>query len=348
MTLNGSPESSRSSSITFGETNGTYAFAVGVVAGYTASPSSGSVTVNGADVTQVVTFSPVTYAVTFNEGGLPSGTTWFVTLEGVPESANWVSIAYTEPNGSYSFTVGPVAGYAANPSSGFLTVNGADVKQVVTFTQVTYAVTLTETGLPSGTTWSVTLGGSTQFSSTNSVVFQEPNGSYSFGVGTVTGYTSTPASGSVAVAGAPVVEDVSFGFPTGPTSYAVTFIETGLPSGTSWSVTMGSSTQFSATDSIVFTDPNGSYSFGVGTVAGYSGAPGSGTVTVSGAAVLRTVSFGPTAGPMFFGVPIGGVNGLVWGIAVAAIVVAATAIVVAIRTKGAGGARQPSAPPNTP
>ncbi len=348
VALNRTAESSSGASIGFTEPNGTYAFAVGAIAGFTVSLSSGSVTVNGADVTEAVTFTRVTYTVTFDEGGLPSGTTWSLALEGVPESTNWVSIPYTEPNGSYWFTIGPVAGYAANPSSGFLTVNGADVRQVVTFSPVTYAVTFTETGLPSGTTWSVTLGGSTQFSSTSSVIFQDPNGTYSFGVGTVTGYVVTRASGTVAVAGAPVVEDVSFGLPAGPTPYPVTFTETGLPSGTSWSVTLGSSTQFSTTDSIVFTDPNGSYPFGVGTVAGYSGAPGSGTVTVSGAAVVRTVSFGPTSGPMFFGVPIGGINGLVLGVAIAAIVVAATAIVVAIRSKGAGGARSPPVPPNTP
>ena len=43
----------------------------------------------------------------------------------------------------------------------------------------TYAVTLTEQGLPSGTTWSGTLGGITLTSTTENLTFMEPNGTYS-------------------------------------------------------------------------------------------------------------------------------------------------------------------------
>ncbi len=316
-------------------------------------PANGYIYVSnfGQGTISIISPGAAWYAVTFTEVGLLSGTSWWMTLNGTSESSTSPSITFGEPNGTYAFTVGAVARYTESPSSGFLTVNGADVTEAATFTLATYPVTFTETGLPSGTTWSVTLGGSTQFSSTSSMMFDESNGTYSFGVGTVTGYTISPASGIVVVAGAPVVEGVSFGLPAGPKSYTVTFTETGLPSGTTWSITLGASAQFSATDSIVFTDPNGSYSFGVGTVAGYGVAPGDGTVTVSGANVSRSVSFGPTAGPTFFGFSTGELGALILGIAItaiAAIAFAATAMVVTIRSKRAEGARSPPAPPSPP
>ncbi len=217
-TLNGTPESSRSTLITFTEPNGTYAFTVGSVAGYTVSPSLGSVTVNRADVTEAVTFTQVTYTVTFTEGGLPSGTTWSVNLNGVSESSNTVSIAYTEPNGTFSYSVGAVAGYAASPSSGTVTVAGSPVTQAITFTALpppTYALRFTESGLSTGTKWSVTCNGTTESSATrsstgSSIVFIEPNGTYSFTVGSVPGYTVNPSTGTVTVNGLPVSQSIAF------------------------------------------------------------------------------------------------------------------------------------------
>ena len=46
----------------------------------------------------------------------------------------------------------------------------------------TYHVTFTETGLPSGTSWSVTLAGSTQSSTTGTIQFSKANGTYAFTV----------------------------------------------------------------------------------------------------------------------------------------------------------------------
>jgi len=54
-----------------------------------------------------------------------------------------------------------------------------------------------ETGLPSGTSWSVTWNGNTQSFTTNTIVFGGPAaGPFSYTVGSVTGYTASPASGS--------------------------------------------------------------------------------------------------------------------------------------------------------
>ena len=70
-----------------------------------------------------------------------------------------------------------------------------------------------------------------------------------------------------------------------PSYYTVTFTETGLSSGTSWSVTFNGVTEKSTTSKIVFTNEvNGTYSYTVGSVASYKlTKDGSGTVHVSGA-----------------------------------------------------------------
>ena len=274
VTLAGSTRSSSSSTVQFTKGNGSYAFSVGGVSGYTASPSSGTVTVNGASVTQSVAFSPsavATYAVTFTESGLPSGTAWSVALSGAGGSGVAPgSIAFNEANGTYSFTVGSVAGYTANPPSGSVTVNGAAVTQAIVFSSSNtsmYPVTFTESGLPSGTAWSVMLNGVTESASAPaSIVFSEPNGTYSFTIGSVAGFTASPSSGSVTVNGAAVNEVATFSPVSATGYYAVTFTTQGLPAGTGgWSVDVLSSS-FSiygllaeTGNTAVFELPNGTY-----------------------------------------------------------------------------------------
>ena len=294
VTFNGSTSSSTGTAIGFTAANGTYGFSVGPVPGYTASPNSGTVVVNGAARTVDIAFTVVTYSVTFSEGGLPSGTAWAVTLAGTPNGSTGSSIGFTEPNGTYSYSVGAIPGYTADHPAGDVTVDGADVAVDVTFSQVTYSVTFAETGLPSGTLWSVTLGGDLASGTTAALVYNEPNGTYGWTIGTVTGFSSNVSSGSVVVDGGAASVDVAFA-PLPVPHYAVTFEESGLPTGTDWSVTFNGSTSASTSSAIVFSAENGSYSFTVGTVAGYTVNVSGGSIAVAGGAV--TVYIGYTAIP---------------------------------------------------
>ena len=308
VTLGGTTSSSTTASIVFHMANGTYSFTVGAVSGYTASPASGSVTVNGAAVTKGVTFTPqATYAVTFTETGLSAGTSWTVSLGGTPKTSTSTSISFSEPNGSYSFTVGAVSGYTASPSSGTVTVAGAAVTESITFTAITpgtYAVTFTETGLPSGTSWSVTLNGATQSSSTASISFTEPNGSYSFTVGAVSGYTARPSSGTVTVAGTAVTTAISFTSAPPSGEYPVTFDQTGLPGNESWTVLLlqGTYPFTSSTPLLVggggqgasfeLTLPNGNYFWAISAQnTSYVAAPAYGNLTVASSSVTVNIVF---------------------------------------------------------
>lgn len=82
-------------------------------------------------------------------------------------------------------------------------------------TSATYTVTFSESGLPAGTSWSVTLKGATQSSSGNLITFSEANGTYAYSVGPVSGYTVTQSVGSLTVRGAPLSQAVAFSAPGG-------------------------------------------------------------------------------------------------------------------------------------
>ncbi len=288
VTFNGTPESSLTSSIVITDViNGTFGFSVANVTGYTVSPSNGWVTVDGAGVTETVTFSAVTYPVTFTETGLPSGTEWWVSVTGQALHVSTGSaIALSLPNGTYSYVVSTTDNsYSA--AGEMFSVNGAPVAQSVTFSLVTNAVTLTESGLPTGTEWWVngTVAGS--HSSTESTVsFNEPNGSYAYSVAT-TDKEYAAVGGSFTVAGAPVPLSVTFALVT----YSLTFKETGLPTGTNWSVVVDGVSYYSTGTTIVMNEPNATYAFTVGAVSGYTVSRSAGNATVDGARVTEALTF---------------------------------------------------------
>ena len=307
VTLNGVTELGTGSSIVFtGMSNGVYGFSVRSVSGYTVSPATGSVTVNGADVSQPVTFTaigppPSTYTLTFTETGMPPGAGGGIAFNGARLTAFGAGGVLSFSglvNGSYSFTISAGAGYrlvSSTPSSP-VTVNGAGVTVSVVFEAV-YSITFSETGLLSGTSWSVTLSGATQTGTGSSIAFPSlANASYAFSVGTVSGYTVSPATGSMTVSGADLSQAITFTpIAPPPSTYTVTFTATGLTTGTSWSVTLNGVTQSGASSSIAFRGMvNGSYTFSVGTVSGYTASPAAGSMNVNGADLNQAITYAPS------------------------------------------------------
>ena len=157
-----------------------------------------------------------------------------------------------------------------------------------------YDINFIESGLPSGTSWAVTFNGTTNESDTNTITFTSTNGSYQFTVSSISGYTVTPASGTTVVNGSSVTEEITFAVKPAITKYQVAFIETGLPSGTSWSVTVDGMTNSSTSNTIGFLLPDGNYSFTTSNNAGYS-ASGPTTVKVDGSNVTVNLSFSKTS-----------------------------------------------------
>jgi hypothetical protein len=246
--------------------------------------SSMTITLNGYGVA-VVTFEPVApsdHSVDFTETGLPTGQNWSVTLAGTTHSSTGTTVSFSEPNGTYSYTVPAVAGFRVDPDEGSVTVTGA-TKTAISFTEIVpkYPVSFLQSGLPTGTNWSVTLGASTVYSTQPSIVFHVPNGQYDYAAGAIVGYAATPSSGSVTVSGAGDNTTVAFA-PLPPGVYPVAFNETGLGPGTNWSVTLGTQVRSSNTSQIEFVRMNGTYAYSVGSVAGFHVSGRSGQLTVAG------------------------------------------------------------------
>jgi YVTN family beta-propeller protein len=195
-------------------------------------------------------------------------------------------------------------GVAYSPISGFVYVTNefeSSIAIISSSNVSSYPVTFIESGLVTGTTWSVTLGGVANGSTTNELAFTELNGSYPFSVGAVTGYSVNVSSGHVTVAGGPV--NVYLGFTAIQTSsdFPVTFNETGLPTGTQWGMSLtptvpGGSSSAAAPGANVMQVPNATYTFTVSPVTGYTAAPSSGSITVAGLPLYRTIVF--TAGTL--------------------------------------------------
>jgi hypothetical protein len=288
----GQSNSSTGSMIGFSEPNGSYSYTVATVDKEYAS-SGGVFMVDGATVLRTVTFSLVTHAITFTETGLPSGTTWYVNLtDGQSNSSTGTTISFLEPNGTYNYTVATVdKAYAPVVASGSFGVSGASVGESVTFSPTTYPVTFTEMGLPNGTTWYVNGTAWGSLSATvvgtfgTSVSANLANGTYPFTVASANKTWAPAYTSPFVVNGAPVPVPVTFTEVT----YAVTFTETGLPSGTHWSVTLNGTQHTSTTNIITFTESNGTYPYAIAGISGWhqTTLPYTGEVKVKGAAVTE-------------------------------------------------------------
>ena len=295
----GNSYSSTTSTITFSELNGTYSYSIATGnKEYAPSPASGSFTVNGAVVSESITFNLFTYSVTFTESGLPTGTTWYVNITGQPsQSSTGTTITVQLPNGTYSYTVATGnKEYAPSPASGSFTVNGAVVSESITFNLFTYSVTFTESGLPTGTNWSVTLNSTIDNARTKNIIFMVLNGSYNYLVGYVAGYVSSPSHGTITVSGKNITETITW---APGASYTVTFNETGLPDRTNWSVSVDGYTKSSVISTIQFMLQNGTYTFTVNTIPNYIATPSTGSLNITGAPINKTIAWRSTSASLY-------------------------------------------------
>jgi hypothetical protein len=155
------------------------------------------------------------YPVTFTETGLPSGSTWYVNLTNGMDSGAITGSTYsfTLSNGTYSYTVA-TSDHIYKPTSytGSITVDGASLSESVKFVEVTYTVTFTESGLPSGTTWYVSLtNGNTSGPITGtSYSFIMSNGTYSYTISSVSGYSVSKGVGNFTVNGGSITVNTTF------------------------------------------------------------------------------------------------------------------------------------------
>jgi YVTN family beta-propeller protein len=340
VTLNGTTQSSLSgSNITFREPNGTYPFFTGSFPNYSAKPSLGTVRVSGANTTVSVVYYR-TYTVTFRESGLPVDFEWNVTLNGTTENSTQPYATFEANNGTYPFVSYPSAQdfrtdsfYQPQPSSGNVTVDGSNVSVRIKFLEV-YGFTWGASGLPNGTSWSMTVNGTTENAAIGgpleNITFYLTNGTYVVTVEGPPGYSTPFASFIYPVAGPEPPHSVQ-DIPFVRVLQNVTFSDPSLPSGTVWYVNLTNGQSFSTNSSAVtFQEPDGTYYFTIGSTSReFAPSPSSGSFTVNGTtSVTEVIDFSavPSSTPM------PSVN-LDWTILIVVLVVAAIGASVAIITR---------------
>jgi sugar lactone lactonase YvrE len=103
--------------------------------------------------------------------------------------------------------------------TGDLWVVDPEWDRVLEFAPTSYLVNVSELGLPNGTAWSATLDGKVGSAvAPGSISFSVWNGTHPFSVGTITGYSSSPTSGSLTVTGAARAFTVAFAASASPSS----------------------------------------------------------------------------------------------------------------------------------
>ncbi|MEM1995939.1 MAG: S53 family peptidase, partial [Thermoplasmatales archaeon] len=130
-----------------------------------------------------------------------------------------------------------------------------------------YYVNFTETGLPANTLWSISFDGLTKASSSQTISFVAPNGTYYYNLSALSGYKTNTAIHTITVNGDNLSIPITFTSVRVPT-YKIEFIESGLPSG-NWYVNItgqqssGPIPYSQSTYSVYL--PNGSYTYSVST-----------------------------------------------------------------------------------
>jgi YVTN family beta-propeller protein len=287
--------------------NGTYSYMVHVWPdGTLATPGSGTITVAGKAIVVNVTVT-LSYSVWFNETGLAKYTAWTVWINSTHYTTNTPSLMVLLPNGTYFWGIPGVSGYNCDPCNGSFTVHGGPVNRSVTFTTVVvlppFSFQFTEFGLPNGTSWTMVVNQTNAKTSANGIRNTTTNrvmliyvyaGTYSYSAIPPTGYTCSNCTGSWTFTGpgsGGVGIPIGFSALSPRPTYTLSFNETGLPSGTNWSVLLGATTKSSTTSQITFREPNGTYGYWIGNVSGYTASPWNGSIMVHGAATGAAITF---------------------------------------------------------
>jgi len=220
VVLNGSVAGTTNATVTFLEPLGNYTYLVRGPANLRVGgiPASGTVAVTGFTVESPTFEKGRTFSIAFHESGLPKGQRWTVSLDGWSGTSTSSSLKFSNLTpGPYSYEVAPLSGQnitaksggSGVPLSGALDLVSKGLSVSLKYVYP-YPVTFSETGLPAGTTWAVTLQGHRTSSTIPAITLNAPNGSYGYKIGPVAGYTSSGSPKKVAVTGAGVTVTVVY------------------------------------------------------------------------------------------------------------------------------------------
>lgn len=232
---------------------------------------------------------PQYFEVNFTEQNLPKSADWFVNISGEPTSGSISVQSYHTylPNGDYSYSIGSTnkTWYA---EGGAFTVSNGNVAISVSFSEKTYEVTFTESGLARGTTWYLNLTGGSSYSSSGATLsFYVTNQSYSYSLASANKDYFAPG-GSFTVSGTAVTGNAVFK----EFLNKINFVESGLPTGTTWYVNMSNGQHISSIGTNQsFMELNGTYTFTLTNLSAYYATSNTKIVRVDGSNVTVTATY---------------------------------------------------------
>ncbi len=181
---------------------------------------------NGGDACPA---GPTLFPLPVVESGLASGSSWSATVVPAPSETlpfggtvtGAGSLSFELPAGQYTIEFGSVSEYTAIPTVDFFTIepitgkivnaSGPISAEAVTYAPMTGLAIFAAAGLPTGTSWSVTVASTTLSGTSAAHSTSLAFGTYAYTVATVSGYLALPASGTVSVpAGGTVTVDIGF------------------------------------------------------------------------------------------------------------------------------------------
>jgi hypothetical protein len=306
VTLNGSEQLANASAVVLEIPNGTYYYEINAPGGYSASPTAGTLAITGAATSTEVRFSQRALPVFTTQFNISVGQAAGVSLEVYVNltggfqfsSVNGSDISLALPNGTYQFTVATdLKHWFPTPYGGTIDLAGHSLWRSISINPYYYQQGFLIEGLPATDNFSVIIvtpgGGFGEATGMGSEEFNNSawNGTYTFSVVPVPGYRASPSQGSVVMDGANTTTVIQYTTESTRLSN-VTFVETGLVLGVNWSVTILGTTEWSdGTNSVAFVDPNGSYSFVVRSLVGFSASPSSGTISIMGQNLVKNIDF---------------------------------------------------------
>lgn len=277
----------KSSSISISETPANYYHFVDWVGSgngsYSGNLATATITMN-SPIDEVANFAKNAYVVKFIESDLPTNTTWSVTFNGTQKSSSSNTITFNATQGNYSFSSAPIVEnltrYYPTPISGTIDVT-QNTTQNIKFIKQFY-LTMSANPSSEGT---VSPNSGWYDALSNVEITEAPNQYYLF--------ESWSGSGSGSYSGTNTIENITMDAPITEQANFVTqtfvlkFVENGLSSGQSWSVSLSNgNSNSSTTNTILFSEPHGTYTYTPSDVNINSGeryipSPTSGSVTLT-------------------------------------------------------------------
>lgn len=240
--------------VNFSLINGSYHYSVPTVGNFVSDPVAGNFTVHGGNVTVVLQFKRG-YSVTFSQNELPQGEGWSITSWNYTASTLNRSMALLFPNGTYNYSV-TSSDLNYYGGSGNFTMTGSAISIAVNFTHGIFNITFIEEGLPASHLWSVNNGTLTKISNTTNITFTSLGGPFTFTILPTGKYIANHTSISLNTNGANQTVYLNFSY-----GYFITFNETGVPAGASWSVVIADYNISSTNNTITVELQNGTYGF---------------------------------------------------------------------------------------